>query len=255
MSWSVDQYTKFEDERTRPVRDLVAQIRTHPVRAAADIGCGPGNSTEVLQARFPEALITAMDSSPEMVEAARKRLPNIHCEIADIANWPNPGPFDVILANAALQWVPDHETHLPRLLAKLAPGGTLAVQIPDNLDEPAHVLMRQIAADGPWAPKLAEASASRAVRRSAEWYYRLLRGHSASVDIWRTIYHHPLAGAGAITEWFKGTGLRPFLDPLDDGERAEFLQRYTVAISQAYRILDDGTTLLPFPRLFFIAQR
>ena len=254
MSWSVAQYTKFEDERTRPVRDLLARIPQQTAAEVADLGCGPGNSTELLQARFPGARLTAMDSSAEMIEAARRRLPGIHCEIDDIAKWRNPGPFDVILANASLQWIPDHEALLPALLAKLEQGGSLAVQIPDNLDEPAHCLMREVAAGGEWNGKLAAASRARAERYGVEWYYQTLRSHGAIADIWRTTYHHPLAGgAAAVVEWFKGTGLRPFLEPLDASEREAFLARYRALIDDAYPGSVDGTVMLPFPRLFFVA--
>lgn len=253
MSWSAAQYSKFEDERNRPIRDLLAQIPTSEVTAAADIGCGPGNSTELLQQRFPDAAVIGMDSSPDMIDAARNRLPNLQFEIGDIAQWHNPGPFDVILANAALQWVPDHAALLPALLGKLARGGSLAVQIPDNLDEPAHRLMRETARDGPWSDKLVAAPRAN-IRQNADWYFRALRAAGARVDVWRTTYYHPLAGgAGAIVEWFKGTGLRPFIEPLNDEERAAFLARYQAAIAQAYPAQPDGTVLLPFPRLFFVA--
>jgi trans-aconitate 2-methyltransferase len=256
MSWSPTQYTKFESERTRPVRDLIANIPTLKVAAAADLGCGPGNSTELLHARFPGALVIGLDSSGDMIEAARKRLPHIRFEMDDIATWQNPGPFDVILANASLQWVPDHASLLPALIAKLAAGGSLAVQVPDNLDEPAHCLMRQIASEGPWATKLAAASKARTARQDADWYYRALRNDATTVDIWRTTYHHPLAGGpSAVVEWFKGSGLRPFLGPLDASERVAFLSQYHAAISQAYPALPDGTVLLPFPRLFIVATR
>jgi trans-aconitate 2-methyltransferase len=255
MSWSANQYTKFEDERTRPVRDLLANIPTAEVRSAVDIGCGPGNSTELLHARFPGAAVTGLDSSPDMIAAARKRLPGISFELADISVWREPGPFDVILANAVLQWVPDHARLLPALVARLAPGGTLAVQIPDNAEEPAHRLMNAIAADGPWAAKFAK-SEIRFHRHGANWYYGELRPRVARIDIWRTIYHHALAGgAGAVVEWFKGSGLRPFLDPLDEDERAEFLARYQDGIAAAYPACPDGTVLLPFPRLFIVATR
>jgi trans-aconitate 2-methyltransferase len=254
MEWSPAQYTKFEAERNRPVRDLLAQIPTAKVSSAVDIGCGPGNSTELLQERFPEAVITGMDSSVDMLDAARKRLPDIQFEIGDIGAWRNPGPFDVILANAALHWVPDHESLLPALIAKLAPGGSLAVQIPDNLDEPSHHAMREVATDEQWADKLSGA-AHAATRHDPDWYYRVLRSCAAKLDIWRTIYFHPLAGPAAITEWFKGTGLRPFLDPLNTIERASFLARYQEVIAHAYPALEDGTVVLPFPRLFFVAAR
>ncbi len=252
MSWSAAQYVKFEEERTRPVRDLLARAPAAGVRRAADIGCGPGNSTEVLIARYPDAAVVGLDNSPDMIAAARKRLPTIAFEVADIAAWDGSG-FDLILANAVIQWIPDHEALLPALIARLAPGGTLAVQTPDNLDEPSHALMREVAADGPWASRLAEAAGARAPRRGADWYFRLLRAHGARVDIWRTTYFHPLAGAAAIVEWVKGTGLRPFLDPLAEAEREAYLARYEARIAAAYPAEADGATLLPFPRLFFVA--
>ena len=268
MSWSAQQYVTFEDERTRPVRDLLAAVPTDPVRAAVDIGCGPGNSTQCLIERFPDAAVRGLDRSPDMIRAARERLPGVRFEIAGIEEWADlgadpgadpgadRGPFDLILANAALQWVPDHATLLPSLVAKLAPGGSLAVQMPDNLEEPAHRLMRGLAADGPWADKLAGASAARTARADAGWYYGLLRPRCVRVDIWLTVYHHPLAGgARAVVEWFKGSGLRPYLDPLDAGERAAYLARYEAEVARAYPALPDGSVLLPFPRLFIVATR
>lgn len=256
MSWSAEQYVKFEDERTRPVRDLLTAVPGVYARSVIDIGCGPGNSTEVLIARFPRAVATGMDSSEDMVKAARKRLPEIRFDVADIARWDAQGPYDVILANAVLQWLPDHATLLPALVSKLAVDGSLAIQIPNNLDEPTHRLIREIAADGPWAAKLAESAGQRSPRQSAEWYYRILRPIASRVDIWQTTYHHPLAGgAAAVVEWFKGTGLRPYLDPLNETERASYLKRYTDAVAEAYPALPDGTVLLPFPRLFMVATR
>ena len=191
MSWSAAQYVKFEDERTRPVRDLIARIPNAEVVSAADIGCGPGNSTEVLRERCPSAHIVGIVSSPDMIEAARKRLPDIAFEVADIREWRAERPFDVILANAVLQWIPGHETLAPALIGRLAPGGALAVQTPDNLDEPSHRLMRETAAQGPWAAKLAGAGKARAERHGAEWYFRLLRAHAPHVDVWRTTYITP----------------------------------------------------------------
>ena len=255
MSWSAAQYVKFEQERTQPVRDLVQRIPLARVSRAADIGCGPGNSTEVLRERYSEARIVGVDSSPDMIEAARKRLPDIAFEVADIRQWRPNEPLDLILANAVLQWIPDHETLLPALIARLEPGGALAVQMPDNLDEPSHRLMGEIAAEGPWAAKLKDAAKARAERRGAEFYFRLLRRHAPRVDLWRTTYFHPLGGAQAVVEWLKGTGLRPFLDPLEESERQAFLARYEGAIAKAYPAEADGTVLLPFPRLFFVATR
>jgi trans-aconitate 2-methyltransferase len=255
MTWSAAQYVKFEQERTRPVRDLVARIPNAEVLSAADIGCGPGNSTEVLRERYPQARIIGLDSSPDMISSARKRLPDIVFEVADIGEWRPKEPLDVILANAVLQWIPDHERLFPALMAKLGPGGALAVQMPDNLDEPSQRLMSEVASAGPGAAKLKDAANARTERHLADWYFRLLRPHAPHVDVWRTTYFHALAGARAIVEWLKGTGLRPFLDPLEESEREAFLARYEAAVAKAYPAEPDGTVLLPFPRLFVVARR
>ena len=254
MTWSAAQYVKFEAERNRPIFDLLERIPDTEIRTAIDIGCGPGNSTELLKARVPAARVMGIDSSNDMIAAACKRLPDIDFQVADIASWQVEQPVDLILANAVLQWLPDHEALFPRLIGMLNPGGVLAVQMPDNLDEPSHRLMREAAADGPWAGKLSGAAGSRAVRRPAEWYYGLLKD-LALVDLWRTTYYHRLeGGADAIVEWFKGSGLRPFLEPLDADQRATYLDRYREKIARAYTVFADNTVLLPFPRLFIVAR-
>ena len=256
MSWSAKQYTVFEDERTRPVRDLLAALPEIKARTVVDLGCGPGNSTEVLAARFPGAAVGGLDSSPDMIASARQRLPQIPFTVAKIETWNDRGPFDVILANAVLQWIQNHAVVLPALIGKLSPGGALAFQMPDNLDTPAQELMREVAASGPWSNALSSAAGARATIENPEYYYDLLRPLCARVDVWRTIYHHPLAGGPpAIVEWFKGSGLRPFLAPLNHEEREEYLKRYTAALRDAYRTLPDGSVLLPFPRLFAVAVR
>jgi trans-aconitate 2-methyltransferase len=252
--WAARQYVLFENERTRPVRNLIAAIPATDARLAVDIGCGPGNSTEVLLAHLPGAAVSGIDSSPDMIEAARKRLPQCQFDMHDVSTWDAPGPYDVILANAVFQWVPDHQQLFPSLVKKLAPGGSLAVQMPDNLDEPAHRVMREVAAHGPWADQLK--GVERTLRLGADWYYGLLKPLCARVDVWRTVYHHPLAGgADAVVEWFKGSALRPFLAALDDTQREAFLLRYRDEIANAYPALADGTVLLPFPRLFVVATR
>jgi trans-aconitate 2-methyltransferase len=256
MSWSAKQYVAFEDERTRPVRDLLSAVPAGTMGRAIDLGCGPGNSTEVLAQRFPQAEVSGIDSSEDMILAARQRLPKLRFEVADVAGWRDPGPYDVILANAVFQWIPDHATLFPALLRKLAPGGALAIQMPDNLEGAAHRLMRETAAQGPWEAKLANAAAARATLEGADWYYDLLRPASSRVDIWRTTYYHSLTeGATGVVEWFKGSGLRPYLQPLDDSERASYLERYTAAVAHAYPARADGSVLLPFPRLFMVAVR
>jgi trans-aconitate 2-methyltransferase len=257
MTWSAAQYTKFEEERTRPVRDLLAAVPLMAAPSAVDLGCGPGNSTELLAARFPDARVRGLDSDPDMIAAARKRLPGVSFELADIGTWvhrQSPASENVILANAVLQWLPDHEALLPALAGKLVAGGCLAVQMPDNLSEPAQVAMREIAAEGRWSGKLGNAGEVRARIQSADWYFGILKPHCSRVDVWRTTYYHPLAGAAAVVEWFRGSGLRPFLEPLDAGEKVEYLARYTALIERVYPPAADGSVLLPFPRLFIVAM-
>jgi trans-aconitate 2-methyltransferase len=256
LAWSATQYSKFEAERNRPVFDLLQRVLTDPVAKAADLGCGPGNSTEILRGCFPGATVIGIDNSPDMLAAARKRLPDIRFEQQDIATWRDPGPFDLILANASLQWVPDHGTLLQHLLGKLAPGGSLAVQVPDNLDEATHTLMRETVLGGPWSSRLSRAWESWDNRRQATWYYRTLVGAGAKVDLWRTTYFHRLdGGPGAIVEWFKGTALRPFLEPLTADEAKDFLADYQARLADAYPTMTDGSVLMPFPQLFFVATR
>lgn len=263
VTWSPRQYVQFEDERNRPVRDLLAALPAIDARAVIDIGCGPGNSTELLAARFTGAAVSGFDSSGDMIAAARRRLPGVRFDLADVERWAyesesggaaGGAPFDVILANAVLHWIPDHARLFPALAAKLAPGGALAVQMPDNLGEPAHRLMREIAADGPWAAKLTAAAAARPPLPTADRYDEILSEAGCRVDIWRTTYYHALSGgAEAVVEWFKGSGLRPFIAALRDEEREEFLIRYRSAVARAYPAKSDGGVLLPFPRLFIIA--
>jgi len=253
--WAADQYLRFERERTRPVRDLLAAIPDISARAVIDLGCGPGNSTELLAQRFPAASIRGIDESGDMIAAARTRLPGVKFEHRTIEHWlASQDSVDVILANAVLQWVPDHEALFPALVARLASGGCLAVQMPDNLLEPAHVAMCATAVGGPWAHKLAGVGMARAEIVSAARYHELLQSVGCNVDVWRTTYHHALAGgAAAVVEWFLGSGLRPFLAPLDPVERTDFLKRYENALAHAYPVMRDGSVLLPFPRLFLIA--
>ena len=253
--WNPTLYLAFADERTRPARDLLAHVPLSSPGNVFDLGCGPGNSTELLVARYPDAAVTGLDNSPAMLERAAKTCPAARYVEADLAGW-TPGTVpDLLFSNATFQWVPDHLSVLERLGATLAPGGVLAVQMPDNLDEPSHALMRETAAAGPWAGKLAHAAAARDQLPAANIYYDRLKPTFSRVDIWHTIYNHPMKGHAAIVEWLATTGLRPFLNPLEEDERAAFIAGYTERLAKAYPLCADGTVLLRFPRLFIVGQR
>ncbi|WP_322998887.1 trans-aconitate 2-methyltransferase [Castellaniella sp.] len=256
MAWSAQQYTLFESERTRPVRDLLSAVPPREVAWAADLGCGPGNSTEILLHHYPDAAITGIDTSTGMLAAARERLPGLRFQQADIARWQPDEPYDLILANASLQWIPDHAALFPELIRHLTPGGSLAVQMPDNQDEPVKTVMREVASDPRWAGRIGDERSTRFPRHPVPWYYDLLKPHCSRVDIWRTVYWHVLpGGVDAIVEWFKGSALRPFLALLEADDQAAFLHAYRQALVPAYPVQADGSVLLPIPRLFLVATR
>jgi trans-aconitate 2-methyltransferase len=257
--WNDTLYLRFGDQRTRAAVDLLARVRPEPAEAVhrvVDLGCGPGNSTALLAARWPQARITGVDSSPAMLQAARRALPELDWVEADVSTWQaTPGePVDVLFANAVLQWLPDHARLLPRLLRQVRPGGVLAVQMPANRDEPSHRWMREL--PGPWSDRLgAAAEAMNHVLEPAA-YFDLLAPLAADIDLWETRYEQVMADANAIVDWVRATGLRPFLDALsDDAERAAYLAAYLERIEAAYPARVDGRRLFRFPRRFLVVRR
>lgn len=256
MGWSAVQYLQFEDERTRPARDLLAQVPNLPAGTVYDLGSGPGNSTELLLSRFPGHSVVGIDSDADMLAAARRRLPQITFEFGDLSTWTPPAPAALFYANAVFQWVPEHPAVLARLMDHLVPGGVLAVQMPDNLGEPSHVAMDTTARDARWARHFAgEHPRPRTPLPPPIGYFDALSPKAARVDIWHTIYNHPMADAAAIVEWVKGTGIRPYLARLPEEERAGFLEAYRQLLDDAYPPAANGTRLLRFPRLFVVAVR
>ena len=254
--WSAAQYLKFEDERTRPSRDLLAQVPLDAPRRVVDLGCGPGNSTELLIERFRGAEVIGVDSSPDMLRQARERLPPYHFIEADLSTWtPEPGT-DLLFGNAVFHWVPDHPNVLKRLLQALGPGGVLAVQMPDNANEPAFTALDKVVASGSWAAAIAQTKGRQRKQLLApEGYYDLFRPLCSRIDVWHIYYNHLIDDHAGVVEWFKGSGLRPLLAPLDADMREAFLSRYTEEISRAYPRRCDGKVMLRFPRLFIVAVR
>ncbi|HZK91271.1 MAG TPA: trans-aconitate 2-methyltransferase [Stellaceae bacterium] len=252
--WDAGQYLRFADARTLPAIDLLSRIELHAPRRIVDLGCGPGNSTAPLKARWPDAQVTGIDSSAELLAAARRDHPGIDFVEGDIATWRAGEPADIVFANASMQWVGGHDTLMPRLFETVAPGGVLAVQMPRNHDFATHALMRQVAAEGEWRDRLAGAREPSPVK-PPEFYYELLAPRSADFTIWETNYIQPMDGPEAIIAWLRGTGLQPFLARLTEAERPIFLERYAALLAEAYPARADGKILLPYPRLFFIASR
>jgi trans-aconitate 2-methyltransferase len=252
--WDAGHYLRFADARTLPATDLLSRIELAAPSRVVDLGCGPGNSTAPLQARWPNAQVTGIDSSAELLAAARRDHPGIDFVAADIAAWQAPQPCDVVFANASLQWVGGHDRLVPRLFGQVAPGGVLAVQMPRNHDFATHRLMRQTAAEGKWRDRLAGAREPSPVK-PPEFYYDLLAPRAAHFTIWETNYIQVMDGVLAIIAWLHGTGLRPFLARLTEAERPVFLERYAALLADAYPAQADGKILLPYPRLFFIASR
>lgn len=256
-SWNSEHYLKFERERTQPAIDLASRVALDRPRRVIDLGCGPGNSTAVLARRWPAAELSGLDNSAAMLAAARREFPRITWLEMDIATWCGEShePFDVVFSNAALQWVPGHERIFPLLLAQVADGGALAVQMPANLEAVPHRLMRELAASDAWRGSFASPPREWQVH-PPEFYYDLLAPRASRVELWCTDYLHVLAGIEGIVEWYRGTGLRPWLEALpDEATRTRFLAEYRALLAAHFSPRIDGRILFPFRRLFIIAFR
>ncbi len=258
MSWRPDQYLLFEEERTRPCRDLTAQIAIESPREVIDLGCGPGNSTAVLAARWPAARITGLDSSAEMLSRAGQS--NSRCDWVrgDIAPWSREagGKYDIVFSNAALQWVDDHASVYAGLLARVKDGGVLAVQTPADIEAPAHRIMREVASSRLWRARFPAGGVREWFVHKPGYYYDLLAPAASRVQLWETTYFHVLPNVEAIAEWYRGTGLRPFLGALgSEADRESFVKDYVTALRGAFHAQTNGDVLFPFRRLFLIATK
>ena len=257
-SWNPEQYLKFSEERTQPCRDLAARVSVPNVHHVVDLGCGPGNSTQVLAERWPDAEITGVDSAAEMINAAIEAHPRGRWILSDIVKWAaeEEQQFDVVFSNAALQWLPDHTSLYPKLVARVAVGGALAIQIPSSSDRPAHRLLREMAASLGWRRWFPTGRVKNWHSHESGFYYDLVAPLASRVELWETEYIHVMPNAEAVVEWYKGTGMRAYLQAIEEeAERARFIAEYLEKIRVAYPPRPDGRILFPFLRIFLIAYR
>lgn len=253
MTWDPKVYLDFEDERTRPAAELLARVNHKNPNRVIDLGCGPGNSTALLARRWPKAKLEGLDSSEPMLDQARRAGINATWHSGDIPGWMPKKRYDVIFTNATIQWIPEQDTLLPRLMSYLEPGGMLAFQVPTNFNEPSHRLMRDVAAEGPWKAKLN--NVRNIVLGTPKGYYEMLEPHADTLDIWETDYLQVLSGDDAVYRWVSGSGLRPFVNALQGAEREAFTAEYRKRLNHAYPMRPSGKVLFPFKRLFVVAKR
>ena len=263
--WDPNQYRQFGDERSRAFYELISRIGATDPRTVADVGCGPGELTVDLCRRWPKADVVGVDSSPEMIAAAEEVLAasagaagsgpglRLRFEQMDARDWKPAGPTDVIVSNALLQWIPDHESLLVKWVDYLAEGGWLAFQVPANYDEPTHRLLRELARTDRWHDQLSEVALTRQSADPAD-YLDLLAGLGCAVDAWETTYLHVLTGADPVLRWISGTGLRPVITTLAGVERDEFVAEYGGLLRAAYPETSYGTAF-PFRRVFVVARK
>jgi len=251
FSWDPDRYLAFSDERGRPFADLVARIGAEDPRTVVDLGCGTGNLTVLLAQRWPAARVLGVDSSVEMVRAAPSDA-GVEFTVGDIGEWSGLGvPVDVLVSNAALQWVPGHLDLLPGLVRAVAPRGWLALQVPGNFDEPSHTIRRELAADPAYAAHTAGVAVPDAP--NAATYLHVLRDLGCQVDAWETTYLHVLEGPDPVFRWVSGTGARPTLEALPPDLRADFEEEFKERLRAAYPE-QAGLVVLPFRRVFVVAR-
>ena len=258
--WDPGQYLRFADERSRPFADLASRIGAADPALVVDLGCGPGQLTASLAARWPKAKVIGIDSSEPMIAAAQQSdygdagdTGRLTFALGDVRDWEPDERPDVVVSNAVLQWVPDHLALLPRWAGYLADGGWLAFQVPGNFDQPSHAVLRDLAGSAGWRDKLTGVKLNRQAASPAE-YLDVLATAGLDVDAWETTYLHVLTGPDPVTEWYKGTGLRPVLSALSPAEADEFTRQYSERVRAAYPAAAYGT-VLPFRRVFVVGRR
>ncbi len=248
--WDPALYLSFDEHRARPFHDLLARVGAENPRGVVDLGCGPGHLTRVLAARWPDASVIAIDSSPEMVEAARER--GIDAMLGDVADWSPTPETDVVVSNAVLHWVPSHPQLLPRWLAALPAGAWFALQVPGNAAAPSHALVAELLDEPRW--RRSAALDEGVIVLDPSGYAELLADAGADVDAWETTYVHRLAGPDPVLRWISSTTLRPVQEALDEADYARFREELAPRLRAAYPQRPDGTTWFLFRRVFAVAR-
>lgn len=251
--WNALQYLKFERQRTQPAIDLVYRIGLSNPEKILDVGCGPGNSTRVLKDRFCQAMVTGIDNSENMLEKARADHPDLNFRLCDVNGDLDEldHDYDIVFSNACLQWIPNHPLLLEKLMGLLKKNGVLAVQVPYNFTEPIHRIIDAVSSSARWDGYFPEKRVYYTL--SPGEYFDILAGITPDFDIWETIYYHVMKSHDSILEWYRGTGLRPYLNVLPEGKKAEFEQDVMSRLIEAYPKQKNGEIIFPFPRLFFMA--
>ncbi|MEU5613825.1 trans-aconitate 2-methyltransferase [Streptomyces sparsogenes] len=264
-TWDPGQYLRHAGHRTRPFLDLLARVPGLPTAPGrppriADLGCGAGNVTVRLFDRWPDAHVTGLDNSAEMLEAARAHTApegggRLDFRLADAAHWAPDEPFDLIVSNALLQWVPGHTASFPAWIAALRPGGTFAFQVPGNFTAPSHTLLAELSTSPRWRDRLPTPRAHSTPVLDPAAYLEHLAALGCEVDAWETTYIQMLTGPDPVLDWVKGTALRPVLTALEDDPTARdtFLAEYAALLRGAYPPGPHGTAF-PFRRVFVVAR-
>ena len=254
LDWNPEQYEKFIKDRTQPAIDLANRLEVKEAKRILDLGCGTGNSTRILKDRFPDARVIGADNSDEMLSKAKKTHPDIEFIHLDVGGdlGEVKGKFDIVFSNACLQWIPNHEILLPKLMSLLRRGGILAVQVPIQSEHPVHIIMNELVTSARWKDKLLQRNYN---NLSTCEYYDALSGISDDFEMWETIYCHRMPSYESIIEWYKGTGLRPYLEQLSEADAEDFVSDVYRELKNRYKIQRNGEIMFRFPRLFFIAKR
>lgn len=254
--WDSSKYLKFGNERTQPAIDLVNRINIEKPQKILDIGCGPGNSSKVLAQRYPDADILGIDNSPSMIETAREQHPDIrfmHCDVSKDLHVLG-GDFDIVFSNACIQWIPDHNALLQSMIGLLKPGGVIAIQTPMNYQEPIHQIIQETSTSSIWSPKF-QKNPRIFYNLTQSEYYELLSDIASDFYMWQTTYFHKMKSHDDIMEWYRATGLRPYLNLLSASDRLNFEKDIYKKLVNAYPKQRNGEIIFRFPRFFFIAVK